>query len=130
MQNAWTVNGKFAGLQDEEDPLTGNRKPLYGGASTAQFSQPQTSCIRRCTTALSPFIPAATIHILKQTFASQAQFDFGKRLSINPWHGLTEHRPLGNQSRARRRMYKELSMYRQRMNNVTHFEPDGSETFE
>lgn len=79
---------------------------------------------------LSPFVPAATIHIPKQQFDSEAQFEFAKRLSINPWHGLKEHRPLGNQNRARYRMYKELSMYRQKMNNVEHYEPDGSEIFE
>jgi hypothetical protein len=78
---------------------------------------------------LSPFIPAATIHIPKQKFDSPAQFEFAKKMKINPWHGLKEHRPLGNQSRARRRMYKELSTYRQKMNNVSHVEPDGSEVF-
>ena len=79
---------------------------------------------------LSPFIPAATIHIPKQKFDSPAQFDFAKRLSINPWHGLQDHRPLGNQNRARRRMYYELSKFRQEMNNTPHMEPDGSEVFE
>jgi hypothetical protein len=78
---------------------------------------------------LSPFIPAATIHIPKQKFDSPAQFEFAKKMSINPWHCLNEHRPLGNQSRARRRLYKELSMYRQKMNNVSHVEPNGSEVF-
>lgn len=79
---------------------------------------------------LSPFIPAATIHIPKQRFDSPAQFEFAKKLSINPWHGVKEHRPLGNQNRARRRMYKELSMYRQKMNQVAHVEPNGSEVFD
>ena len=79
---------------------------------------------------LSPFIPAATIHIPKQTFNSPSQFEFGKRLSINPWHCLHDHRPLGNQSRARRRMYYELSQFRQRVNKTPHIEPDGSEVFD
>lgn len=79
---------------------------------------------------LSPFIPAASIHIPRQKFDSPAQFEFAKRLKINPWHCLPEHRPLGNQSRARRRMYDELSRFRQRMNKTSHFEPDGSEVFE
>jgi len=79
---------------------------------------------------LSPFIPVATIHIPQQSFASQAQFDFTRNLTFNPWHCLPEHRPLGNQSRARRRMYYELSRYRQRMNNTGHIEPTGSEVFE
>lgn len=79
---------------------------------------------------LSPYIPAATIHIPKQTFNSTAQFEFNKQLSINPWHSLHEHRPLGNQSRARRRMYFELSSFRQRKNNTSHIEPTGNEVFE
>ena len=79
---------------------------------------------------LSPFIPAATIHIPKQKFDSPAQFEFTKRFKINPWHCLPEHRPLGNQSRARKRMYDELSKFRQEMNNTSHIEPTGNEMFE
>jgi hypothetical protein len=79
---------------------------------------------------LSPFIPVASIHIPRQRFDSDAQFAFTRQLSINPWHCLAEHRPLGNQGRARRRMYYELSSYRQRMNGVSHVEPTGDEVFE
>lgn len=78
---------------------------------------------------LSPFIPAATIHIPKQKFDYSAQFEFTRRLTINPWHCLHEHRPLGNQSRARRRMYDELSKFRMEMNDTTHVEPTGDEEF-
>ena len=78
----------------------------------------------------SPFIPAATIHIPKQTFDSPVQFEFAKKLKINPWHCLPEHRPLGNQSRARKRMYHELSNFRQEMNRTSHIEPTGDEVFE
>ena len=56
--------------------------------------------------------------------------EFAKRLSYNPWHCIPEHRPLGNQSRARHRMYSELSRLRQRMNAVSHYEPTGDEVFE
>jgi hypothetical protein len=55
--------------------------------------------------------------------------EFAKRLSYNPWHSIAEHRPLGNQSRARRRMYYELSKLRHTMNNVPHYEPTGDEVF-
>jgi hypothetical protein len=79
---------------------------------------------------LSPFISAATIHIPKQKFDSVAQFEFAKRLKMNPWHCLPDHRPLGNQSRARKRMYFELSKFRQTMNSVTHLEPTGDEVFD
>ncbi len=79
---------------------------------------------------LSPFIPAATVHIPKQQFDSEAQFAFAKRLKMNPWHCLPEHRPLGNQNRARLRMYYELSQFRQEMNTTTHLEPTGQEVFD
>lgn len=78
---------------------------------------------------LSPFISAATIHIPKQKFDYPKQFEFTRQLSINPWHSLHEHRPLGNQNRARKRMYYELSKFRQKMNKTHHIEPTGNEVF-
>lgn len=79
---------------------------------------------------LSPFIPVATVHIPKQQFESQAMIDFTKRLKMNPWHCLPEHRPLGNLNRARLRLYSELSKFRQDMNQTTHLEPTGDEVFD
>ena len=76
---------------------------------------------------LSPFVPAATIHIPRQRLDTEAHDRLGRELSLNPWHCLPAHRPLGNQSRARLRMYKLLSELRQRRNQVPHREPDGSE---
>ena len=58
---------------------------------------------------LSPRVSVATLRMPRQTFDSPAQMEFAKRLSYNPWHCIAEHRPLGNQSRARKRMYWELS---------------------
>jgi hypothetical protein len=78
---------------------------------------------------ISPRIPAATLRIPRQKFDSPEQLEFARVLSYNPWHSLPEHRPLGNQSRARLRLYKELSTFRQKMNGVQHYEPNGSETF-
>jgi len=78
---------------------------------------------------LSPRIPAATLLIPRQRFDSPAQMAFAKKLSYNPWHCVPEHRPLGNQSRARRRMYYELSTLRHTMNAVPHYEPNGDEVF-
>ena len=79
---------------------------------------------------LSPFVPAARLHIPRQKFDLPAQLAFANNLSYNPWHCLPEHRPLGNQSRARLRMYTELSRLRQRVNNTPHIEPTGDEVFE
>jgi hypothetical protein len=79
---------------------------------------------------LSPRTSVATLRLPRQTFNSPAQMAFAKRLSYNPWHSISEHRPLGNQSRARRRMYLELSTLRHTMNAVPHYEPTGDEVFE
>jgi len=79
---------------------------------------------------LSPRVSVATLRLPRQRFDSPAQMEFAKRLSYNPWHTIAEHRPLGNQSRARRRMYLELSTLRHSMNKVPHYEPNGDEGFE
>ncbi|HUF55613.1 MAG TPA: hypothetical protein VMM55_03535, partial [Thermohalobaculum sp.] len=79
--------------------------------------------------ALSPWVPAARIHIPRQDFDTPAQMVFARNLRFNPWHALPEHRPLGNQNRARRRMYAELATHRQAMNRVEHIEPTGDESF-
>jgi hypothetical protein len=79
---------------------------------------------------LSPRVSVATLRIPRQKFNSPEQLDFAKRLSYNPWHCIPEHRPLGNQSRARRRMYLALSTLRHTMNAVPHYEPTGDEVFD
>jgi hypothetical protein len=59
-----------------------------------------------------------------------AQLAFARRLCYNPWHCIPEHRPLGNQSRARRQMYAALAELRQSMNAVPHYEPTGDEVLD
>ena len=79
---------------------------------------------------LSPRVSVATLRLPKQKFDSPAQMAFAKQLSYNPWHTIAEHRPLGNQSRARRRMYLVLSGLRHSMNEIPHYEPTGDEVFD
>ena len=79
---------------------------------------------------LSPRVSVATLRLPRQQFDSPAQMEFAKKLSYNPWHTIAEHQPLGNQSRARRRMYETLSKLRHDMNAVPHYEPNGDEVFE
>jgi len=79
---------------------------------------------------LSPRVSVATLRIPRQKFDSPAQINFEKQLSYNPWHCIPEHRPLGNQSRARKRMYLALSTFRHQMNAIPHYEPTGDETFD
>jgi hypothetical protein len=78
---------------------------------------------------LSPFVPVATLRIAQQTFDTPERNAFADNLSYTPWHCIPEHRPLGNQSRARRRMYWELRNLRQTMNATPHVEPTGKEPF-
>ena len=78
---------------------------------------------------LSPFVPVARLTLPRQEFRSAAQAAFARTLSYNPWHTTADHRPLGNQNRARRQIYSQLSAMRQRMNREPHVEPDGSEVF-
>jgi hypothetical protein len=68
---------------------------------TDSFRMPIQDAAVRWPEKLSPFIPAARVHIPRQTFDSPAQLAFANNLSLNPWHCVPEHRPLGNQSRAR-----------------------------
>ncbi len=76
---------------------------------------------------LSPLIKLARIEIPAQNFNSPEQLAFARNLTYNPWHTLAEHRPLGNQNRARRHIYKETSKYRQKINAEPHIEPTGEE---
>jgi hypothetical protein len=78
---------------------------------------------------LSPHIKVATLRIPVQKFASPAQLKFAQNLSFNPWHSIAEHRPLGNQGRARKQIYLETSKFRQQMNQAKRLEPTGDEDF-
>ena len=69
----------------------------------------------------------ARLKIPRQVFDTPEREALTKRLKYNPWHCLAEHRPLGSQSRTRRRLYYELSEFRQRMNQAPHVEPTGEE---
>jgi hypothetical protein len=72
---------------------------------------------------LSPRMPVATLRLPRQTLDYPAALEFARRVSYNPWHCMPEHRPLGNQSRARKSMYAALSELRHKMNAEPHFEP-------
>jgi hypothetical protein len=79
---------------------------------------------------LSPRIPVATLRLPRQSCDYMAELAFARRLCYNPWHCVPEHRPLGNQSRARRQMYAALAELRQSMNAVPHYEPTGDEVLD
>ncbi|MGH9907035.1 MAG: catalase family protein [Pyrinomonadaceae bacterium] len=72
---------------------------------------------------ISPFRKVATIRILPQEFDSEKQKEFGENLSFSPWHALPEHRPLGGINRARKVVYRAISMFRHEYNHVVRKEP-------
>jgi hypothetical protein len=78
---------------------------------------------------LAPSVQVATLRLPAQSFDSPEQLAFADKLSINPWHGLEDHRPLGSQNRVRRTLYVELSKLRQEMNDTARTEPTGDEVF-
>ncbi len=78
---------------------------------------------------LSPYIKVATLRIPAQKFDSPEQLAFARNLSINPWHCIAEHRPLGNQNRARKTIYLETSKARQNMNGEKRIEPNPEDFF-
>lgn len=96
---------------------------------TDPFLMPIENAAVNWPTRLSPRVPVATVRIPRQTFDSPEQIALARVLTYNPWHCLAEHRPLGNVSRARRRLYWEMSQLRISMNQLRHYEPTGDEVF-
>lgn len=78
---------------------------------------------------LSPYIKVATLRIPAQKFDSPEQLAFARNLSFNPWHSIAEHRPLGNQNRARKTIYFKSSKARQNMNGEKRTEPNPEDFF-
>jgi hypothetical protein len=77
----------------------------------------------------SPFTPIAMIDIPPQRFESAEQRKFCKDLSMNPWHAVPEHRPLGGINRVRKVVYETISKLRHDLNGAAQTEPTGGETF-
>ncbi|HEY5980737.1 MAG TPA: hypothetical protein VIT41_14005 [Microlunatus sp.] len=72
-------------------------------------------------------VRVATLRLPVQAFDTTVQQRLADTLRFNPWHSLPEHRPLGNQNRARRTIYAALADVRQRMNATPHMEPTASD---
>ena len=61
---------------------------------------------------LSPFRKVATIHIGPQQPSTKERMLFAEHLSFSPWHGLTDHRPLGSINEIRRAVYDRIAVLR------------------
>jgi catalase len=77
----------------------------------------------------SPFRRVATVLIPAQSFESPAQQAFCENLSMNPWHAVPEHRPLGGINRVRKVVYDAIAKLRHDLNGAPRAEPTGDETF-
>jgi hypothetical protein len=62
----------------------------------------------------APFVKVATLHIPRQEFRTAERDALSEALTFSPGHALVEHRPIGAVNRARMRVYKEQSAFRQR----------------
>ncbi|AVV50469.1 catalase family protein [Leptospira santarosai] len=71
----------------------------------------------------SPFVPVAKIEIPIQEFATSERDRFCENLSLNPWHSLPEHRPLGGINRVRKIAYESIAKYRHEQNGIKQIEP-------
>jgi hypothetical protein len=71
----------------------------------------------------SPETTVATLRIPRQQFDTPERDRMARELTVNPWHTIAEHRPLGNQNRARRTIYYETARVRQRINREQHRVP-------
>lgn len=75
--------------------------------------------------AASPYRAVARLEIAPQAAwtaqTSEAEED---RLFFSPWHGIEDHRPLGNVNRARRDPYRMSGAYRARFNGCPFAEPN------
>jgi hypothetical protein len=63
--------------------------------------------------AQSPFVKVATLRIPSQEFRTAERDALSEALTFSPAHALMEHRPIGAVNRARMRIYREQSAFRQ-----------------
>jgi hypothetical protein len=69
--------------------------------------------------AVAPFRKVATLTVPPQTFRTEERAALAEKLRFSPAHARVEHRPLGSINRARMRIYRLLSEFRQRRNGRT-----------
>ena len=68
----------------------------------------------------APFVKVATLVIPKQTFRSADRDSLAEALTFSPAHALAVHRPLGSINRARLKIYRALSQFRQQRDQRKH----------
>jgi hypothetical protein len=87
------------------------------------YRQPIEDALVSWSQEISPYQKVATLRIPKQKVDTPERNWIGENLSMNPWHSLPEHQPLGNVNRARKIAYIEISKFRHGRNLVPMEEP-------
>jgi catalase len=78
---------------------------------------------------LAPFRKAATLRLPVQHMATAERRQIAENLSMNIWHALPEHRPLGNLNRSRGEIYRAISKFRHERNVEPLVEPTAGPDF-
>ncbi|WP_051710676.1 LodA/GoxA family CTQ-dependent oxidase [Streptomyces sp. NRRL S-350] len=68
-------------------------------------------------------VKVARLTLQQQDVTARGQAAYGENLSLNPWHGLAEHRPIGSISDVRRTVYLASAEQRRDVNGVPTAEP-------
>ena len=87
------------------------------------YRQPIEDALVRWSQEISPYQKVATLRIPKQKVDTPERNQIGENLSMNPWHSLPAHQPLGNVNRARKTVYIAISRFRHERNLVPMEEP-------
>ena len=93
------------------------------------YRQPIENALVPWSEALSPFHKVATLRIPQQKVDTPERNQAGEGLSLNVWHSLPEHRPLGNVNRARKIVYTEICKFRRERNIAPMAEPAAGPDF-
>ncbi len=73
---------------------------------------------------LSPFVTVARIEVAAQdSWSAHNQQEIDEAMAFSPWHGITDHRPLGGIMRVRKPSYELSSTFRERHNGCPLHEP-------
>ncbi len=76
--------------------------------------------------AISPYLPVAVLSMDPQvSWSDEAVRDIDDGMSFSPWHGVAEHRPVGNIMRVRRATYAASAAFRASHNGCPIREPKG-----
>ncbi len=73
---------------------------------------------------VSPFVSVARLLIPRHDFDTPQQNRMCEDISMNPWHGIAAHQPIGKINEMRKELYLHTAAFRRMRNGVMLVEPD------